>query len=70
MGGSGEGLKMLKGGKVPVSDGILNEMLIYGKSRMVESMRYMFNLMWRSQVYPQEWKSIVLSYSGKCGNTV
>ena len=50
-------LKMLKRGKVPGPDGILNEMLIYGGSRMVESLRCMFNVMRRSQVYPQDWKS-------------
>ena len=49
-------LKMLKRGKVPGPDGILNEMLIYGGSRMVESLRCMFNVM-KSQVYPQDWKS-------------
>ena len=50
-------LKMLKRGKAPGPDGILNEMLIYGGSRMVESLRCMFNVMRRSQVYPQNWKS-------------
>ena len=50
-------LKTLKRGKAPGPDGILNEMLIYGGSRMVESMRCMFNVMRRSQVYPQDWKS-------------
>ena len=46
-------LKMLKRGKAPGPDRILNEMLIYGGSRMVESLRYMFNVM---RVYPQDWK--------------
>ena len=50
-------LKTLKRGKAPGPDRILNEMLIYGGSRMVESMRCMFNVMRRSQVYPQDWKS-------------
>ena len=50
-------LKMLKRGKAPGPDGILNEMLIYGGSRIVETLRCMFNVMRRSQVYPQDWKS-------------
>ena len=50
-------LKMLKRGKAPGPDGILNEMLIYGGSRMVESLRCMFNVMRRSQLYPQDWNS-------------
>ena len=52
-----EVLKMLKRGKERGPDGIVNEKLIYGGSRMVGSMRCMFNVMRRSQVYPQDWKS-------------
>ena len=54
-------LKMLKRGKTPGPDGILNEMLIYGGSRMVESMRCMFNVMRRTK-YTHRTGRVVLSY--------
>ena len=49
-------LKMLKRRKAPGPDGILNEMLIYGGSRMVESMISKFNVMKGCMEYPMDWK--------------
>ena len=57
MGGSGEGFEDAEEGEGLGLGEILNEMLIYGGSRMVESMRCMLNVMRRSQVCPQDWKS-------------
>lgn len=42
MGGSGGVLETLKRGNVPGPDGVLNEMLINGGSRLVESIASMF----------------------------
>ena len=67
MGGSGGVLETLKRGNVPGPDGVLNEMLIYGGSRLVESIASMFK---ECQVYPKEYKRGFVVLLVKSGDPV
>ena len=51
-----EVLKRSRRGKIPVLDGILNEMVMYGGRSLVEVMLQMMNLVWKSESCPADWK--------------
>jgi len=67
MGGSCGLLETLKRGNVPGPDGVLNEMLIYRGSRLVESIASMFK---ECQVYPNEKKRGFVVLLVKSGDPV
>ena len=49
-------LRNLERGKAAGSDGILNEMLMFGGEKMISSMRVLFNNFIELEGYPQEWR--------------
>ena len=53
-------LKQLKRGKDPGPDGILNEMMIYGGTRLVESLVSVLNAVREVKVCPKDWRSFVV----------
>ena len=59
--------KGLKKGKAPGRDGIINEILKYGGSRMVEVLCSPFNSVMESRYWPDDWRWSYIVHSLKLG---
>ena len=53
-------MKSLKSGKAAGICGIAPEMLKAGGPRMIEALRIVFNIVWRTEVVPSDWKKAVI----------
>ena len=63
-----EVMKCMKRGKAAGPDGIMNEMLMYGKGRLVEMMLQMMNVVMKSECCPLDWERSLLVSLHKDGD--
>ena len=62
-------LRYLRRGKAPGPDGILNEMIVYGGFRLIESLTQLLNIAIDEECVPSDWRKSYVVPLFKSGDT-